>query len=213
MSLATMNPAKPLAVWATILVLQCVILLPATAHGGLNEPQRIIQHVSDGLMRVLREDRNLLATDPGYVYRLVDELFLPHVDVPRVSALALGSYWRDATSEQRRVFQAEFKRLLIQTYASALDSLSAWEIRFLPMQLEPGTTRTLVRTEIQQPGGQPVRVDYRMAFSDGRWRAYDVAVQEISLLASYRSQFAAVAQRHGIDGLLRELTARNDTRR
>jgi phospholipid transport system substrate-binding protein len=201
------------ALWAGVFLLHCFILFPAVAHSALNEPQRIIQQVSDGLMRVLREDRNLLRTDPGYVYRLVDELFLPHVDVPRISALALGSYWRDATPEQRRVFQAEFQRLLIQTYASALDALSAWEIRFLPMQLEPGTTRTLVRTEIQQPGGQPVRVDYRMALSDGRWRAYDVAVQEISLLASYRSQFAAVAQRRGIDGLLEELSARNNTKR
>jgi phospholipid transport system substrate-binding protein len=208
-----MTLMKRPALWAGVFLLHCSILFPAVAHSALNEPQRIIQQVSDGLMRVLREDRNLLRTDPGYVYRLVDELFLPHVDVPRVSALALGSYWRDATPEQRRVFQAEFQRLLIQTYASALDALSAWEIRFLPMQLEPGTTRTLVRTEIQQPGGQPVRVDYRMALSDGRWRAYDVAVQEISLLASYRSQFAAVAQRRGIDGLLEELSARNNTKR
>jgi len=208
-----MTSAKHRVLWAAILLLQYAILFPATAHGALNEPQRIIQQVSDGLMRVLREDRNLLKTDPGYVYRLVDELFLPHVDLPRVTALALGPYWRDATPEQRRVFQTEFQRLLIQTYASALDALSTWEIRFLPMQLEPGATRTMVRTEIRQPNGQPVRVDYRMALTNGRWRAYDVAVQEVSLLASYRSQFTAVAQRRGIAGLLEELSARNESRR
>jgi phospholipid transport system substrate-binding protein len=208
-----MTSAKHPALWATLLLLQSALLFAAPAHSALNEPQRIIQQVSNELMRVLRDDRNLLKTDPGYVHRLVDELFLPHVDVPRVSALALGPYWRDATPEQRRVFQNEFQRLLVQTYASALDALSAWEIRFLPMQLESGDTRTLVRTEIQQPGGSPVRVDYRMALSDGRWQAYDVAVQEVSLLASYRNQFSAVAQRRGIDGLLQELTARNETRR
>jgi phospholipid transport system substrate-binding protein len=142
-----MTLMKRPALWAGVVLLHCSILFPAVAHSALNEPQRIIQQVSDGLMRVLREDRNLLRTDPGYVYRLVDELFLPHVDVPRVSALALGSYWRDATPEQRRVFQAEFQRLLIQTYASALDALSAWEIRFLPMQLEPGTSRSSSRYE------------------------------------------------------------------
>jgi phospholipid transport system substrate-binding protein len=208
-----MTSAKYPALWAILILLKCAFLFAAPAHGALNEPQRIIQEVSNELMRVLREDRSLLKTDPGYVHRLVDELFLPHVDVPRVSALALGPYWRDATPEQRRVFQKEFQRLLVQTYASALDALSGWEIRFLPMRLESGETRTLVRTEIQQPGGSPVRVDYRMALSDGRWRAYDVAVQEVSLLASYRNQFSAVAQRRGIDGLLQELTARNDTRR
>lgn len=189
------------------------LLFAAPVWSALNEPQRIIQNVSTELMRVLREDRTLLKTDPAYVHRLVDELFLPHVDVSRVSALVLGPYWREATPEQRRLFQREFQRLLIQTYASALDTLSEWEMRFLPMRLEPDATRTLVRTEVMQPGGQPVRVDYRMALSDGRWRAYDVAVQEVSLLASYRGQFTAVAQRSGLDGLLRELQARNDTRR
>lgn len=198
---------------ALALLLLGALWFPALAFGGLNEPQRIIQQVSDGLMRVLREDRDRLGTDPGYIDRLVDELFLPHVDLPRVSALALGPYWRDATPEQRGRFQIELRRLLIQTYASALHTLGTWEIRFLPMQLEPGATRALVRTEIRQPGGEPVRVDYRMAFSEGRWRAYDVVVQDISLLASYRSQFAAVAQRRGIEGLLQELTARNATAR
>ncbi len=208
-----MPPAKQAGFRAAVLFLLYLMLLPAMAHSGLNEPQRIIQQVSDGLMRVLREDRDRIASDPDYVRRLVDELFLPHVDVPRVSAFALGPYWRDATPEQRRVFQVEFQRLLMQTYASALNTLDRWEIRFLPMQLEPGATRTLVRTEIAQPGGEAVRVDYRMALSEGRWRAYDVAVQEVSLLASYRSQFSAVAQRRGLDGLLEELTARNNTRR
>ncbi|NCA70349.1 MAG: ABC transporter substrate-binding protein [Sphingobacteriia bacterium] len=204
---------KASAQWAMVLLLQCLIVSPLFASAGLNEPQRIIQQVSDGLMQVLREDRTLLKTDPAFVHRLVDELFLPHVDLARVSALALGPYWREATPEQRRQFQAEFQRLLIQTYASALDSLSAWEVRFLPMSLAPDVDRTIVRTEVKQPGGQPIRVDYRMARVDGRWRAYDVAVQEISLLASYRSQFTAVVQSRGLDGLLAELSERNATRR
>ncbi|MBK1644251.1 organic solvent ABC transporter [Thiocapsa imhoffii] len=207
-----MNKTSP-ALWLKLILLQALLLVAAPAQSALNEPQRIIQEVSDTLMQVLREDRDRLKQDPEYVYRLVDQVFLPHVDVQRISALALGPYWRDATPEQRRVFQAEFQRLLIQTYASALDSLSAWDIRFLPMQLDASATRTLVRTEIQQPGGTPVRVDYRMALRNGRWQAYDVTVQDISLLASYRNQFTAVAQRRGIDGLLEDMTARNNTRR
>lgn len=208
-----MTRLKPLAGWSALFFLSLFVTGPAFSHSGLNEPQRIIQEVSDGLMRVLREDRTLLKTDPTYVYRLVDELFLPHVDLGRVSALALGPYWRSATPEQRQIFQAEFQRLLTQTYASALDTLSSWDMRFLPMQLAPDETRTQVRTEVQQPGGAPIRVDYRMALVDGRWRAYDVAVQDVSLLASYRSQFTDLAQRRGLDGLLAELIARNDTKR
>jgi phospholipid transport system substrate-binding protein len=164
-------------------------------------------------MQVLREDRAMLKADPDSLDRLVDTVFLPHVDVPRVAALALGPYWRQATPEQRARFQTEFRRLLIQTYGSALDALSTWEIRFLPMPLEPRADRALVRTEIQQPGGSPVRVDYRMALTGGRWRAYDVMIQDVSFLSSYRAQFTAVAQRLGLEGLLEELAARNATRR
>lgn len=176
-------------------------------------PQQVIQEVSDGLMRVLREDRDLLRTDPSFVHRLVDRLFLPNVDLRRVAALVLGPHWREATPAQRAAFEAEFKRMLIQTYASALDRLSNWELRYPPMRLEPDQAKALVRTEMRQPGGTPVAVDYRMALRGGHWVAYDVLVEGVSLLAAYRTQFTEIARRRGIEGVLAELHARNQTKR
>ena len=102
------------------------------------DPQEVVQRVSDGLMRVLREDRGRLETDPGYVHRLVDELFMPNVDFDRVASLVLGPFWRDASAQQREGFRREFKAMLIHTYASALNKLSEWEIRYPPLHLEPG---------------------------------------------------------------------------
>ena len=179
----------------------------------LNPPQQVIQGVSDQLMRILRDDRELLHKDPNYVHRLVERLFLPNVDFSRISALVLGPYWREATPSQRRTFELELKRLLIQTYASALDRLSDWELSYLPMQIEPSQTKALVKTEMRKPGGNPVAVDYRMVVKDSRWVAYDVVVEGVSLLASYRAQFTEIARRRGLDGLLAELHARNGSKR
>ena len=163
-------------------------------------------------MQVLREDRGRLETDPTFVYRLVDELFLPNVDFDRVSAQVLGPFWRDASPAQREGFQREYKEMLIHTYASALNKLSEWEIRYPPMRVEAGQVDLSVPTQIMRPGGQPVEVNYRMAFDGTRWRAYDVSVEGISLLRSQRSAFVRLARKKGMDGLIQDLAQRNATK-
>jgi phospholipid transport system substrate-binding protein len=195
-----------------LLCLAALLTIAATGQ-ELNPPQRVIQGVSDGLMRVLREDRDRLRADPDAVYGLVDRLFLPNLDFSRVAALALGPHWREASLAQRHAFEHEFKTLLVQTYASALDRLNSWELRYPPMRLGPGQTRALVRTELRQAGGAFVAVDYRMAIKGDRWVAYDVLVEGVSLLSAYRVQFTEIARHRGIDGLIEELRARNATKR
>jgi len=185
--------------------------LPTGAE-ELNEPQQVVQRVSDGLRRVLREDRGLLKSDPAYVHRLVDELFLPNVDYRRVCALVLGPYWKQASPAQREAFGDEFKALLINTYATAVNELSEWEIRYLPLRLAPDDTDVVVRTQILYPGGEPIGVDYRMHKEDGRWLAYDVTVAGVSLLTNYRSTFTRMARKKGIDGLIEDLATRNAMR-
>jgi phospholipid transport system substrate-binding protein len=175
-------------------------------------PQQVVQRVSDSLMRVLREERGRLETDPAYVHRLVDELFLPNVDFERVAGLVLGPFWRDAAPRQREEFRQEFKALLINTYASALNRLSEWEIRYPPTRLQPGQSDLVVPTQICRQGAPPVEVSYRMAFDGVRWRAYDVSVEGVSLLTNYRSTFVRLARQKGIGGLIEDLAQRNATR-
>jgi phospholipid transport system substrate-binding protein len=182
------------------------------APGPANGPQQVVQQVSDSLMRVLREDRGRLETDPTFVYQLVDEVFLPNVDFDRVAAQVLGPFWRDASPVQREGFQRVYKEMLIHTYASALNKLSEWEIRYPPMRVEAGQVDLSVPTQIMRPGGQPVEVSYRMAFDGTRWRAYDVSVEGISLLRSQRSAFVRLARKKGMDGLIQDLAQRNATK-
>lgn len=185
--------------------------IPASAE-QLQEPQKVVEQVSEGLGQVLREDRQLLENDPSFVHRLVDELFLPNVDYGHVCAMVLGPYWKKATPAQQDAFGAEFKAMLINTYATAVNEFSEWEIRYLPLRLQPGDTDVLVRTQVLHPGGEPIDVDYRMHKNDGRWLAYDVKIAEVSLLSNYRSTFARIARKKGIDGLIADLAARNGMR-
>ena len=199
------------------LVIAALMLVAAPAQPlateTLSEPQRVIQTLSERLTRVLREDRSLLRNDPAYVHRLVDEYFLPHVDFNRVSAMVLGPHWRQASQSQRAKFREAFKGLLIHTYASALNELSEWQIRFPPMRPSANERDLVVRTQVMRPGGEPIDVDYRMYQKDGRWLAYDVSVAGISLLSAYRSTFTQMAREKGLDGLIAELETRNASRR
>jgi phospholipid transport system substrate-binding protein len=199
--------------WLAGLALGLLLALSLPAAAELTPPQRVIAEVSDELLRVLREDRDLLARDPGYVHRLVDQVFLPNLDFERACALVLGPFWRDATPAQRGAFSEAFKTLLIQSYASALNRLSAWKIHYPPMPGGAQGDRVLVPTEILQPGRNPVSVDYRMYRKGKRWVAYDVLVEGVSLLAAYRSQFTTIARSKGLDGLIGDLRERNATRR
>ena len=190
-------------------------LLPGEAVAqikGLMPPQQVIEEGSDRLRAILRSDRDLLKRDPQYVFRLVDEQFLPHVDFDRAASLVLGKHWRTARPEQRRAFQDEFKRLLIRSYSFALDELSEWEIRYEPLQLDAGQTEAVVRTVVLRSDGAPISADYGMHLRDGHWLVYDVKIEGVSLISNYRSGFAQTIRAKGIDGLIADIAARNDAR-
>ncbi len=186
------------------------LYLPQAGAGGLPEPQRVIQETAERLQEVLREERKRLIDDPGYVYRLADEVFLPHVDMSRVSSLVLGRHWRTATVAQKHAFAEEFKQLLVRTYATALRELGDWEVEFPRLRMKPGAQSVLVQSRLIREGAQPVAVDYRMYRKDDRWLAYDVKVEGVSLITNYRSSFSRLIRQKGIGALIEELAARND---
>ncbi len=185
----------------------------AVAHAGeLLAPQQVIEEGSNRLRQVLHSDRELLKRDPQYVYRIVDEKFLPHVDFDRAAALALGKHWPVATPEQRKAFQNEFKRLLVRSYSTAIDELSDWEIRYEPLELAAGQTETLVRTQVLRSDGAPLPVDYSMSLQAKGWQVYDVKIDGVSLISNYRSSFTQTIRTKGLDGLIAELSAGNAAR-
>jgi len=197
---------------ASLLVLFGLWLSPVLA-GAQDGPQQVIQETAGRLQQALKKDRQRLRNNPDYAYRLADRIFLPHVDMHRVSSLALGKHWRKASAAQKRAFSEEFKKLLVRTYATALREMGEWELELLPLRMKPGDKKVQVQSKLIRPGAQPVAMDYTMYRKGGKWLAYDVKIEGISLVTNYRSSFSRLIRQKGIDGLIAELAARNAGKR
>ena len=191
------------------------ILLMLAASGvaaGEKGPEQVIAEISDQLLQVFDREGDRLRSDPSFVYRLADDILVPHVDFSRVSSLVLGKHWRRASPEQQQAFSHQFKRLLVRTYSTAFKEFKRWEIRFLPTHREAGAQQTAVRTQLVLPQLAPVEVLYQMHRKAGQWMAYDVKIDGISLVTNYRSSFNREVRRVGMDGLIEKITALNDKR-
>jgi phospholipid transport system substrate-binding protein len=203
-----------IAVFTLLLVLLAGPPLPSVASQHLDEPQQIVQDISVRLKEILRNDRQRLKDDPEYVQSLAREILLPYVDFDKVSSLVLGKTWRRATDEQREQFSYQFQRLLVRTYSTAFHEMNDdWDIRFLPLRKNDTGDKVVVRIQVlRASGGQPLDVLYRMHLQDSHWKAYDVQIEGISLVTSYRSTFAKEVRNGGIKGLIERITELNDSR-
>ncbi len=207
------NTSPGLASWIGILGLilgLASMRVLAVEQEALTAPQLVIQHTSDELQKTLQrpEYKNNFAK----ATHLVDGILEAHVDFDRVSMLILGKFWRTATPEQQARFKKEFRMLLVRTYTTAFTEYANWSIRYLPLKLAEGETKALVRTEILQPGAQPVAVNYRMVNLGNDWKVYDVLIEGISLVQNYRTSFTdEVARTGSLDHLLTTLAQRNSS--
>jgi phospholipid transport system substrate-binding protein len=176
-------------------------------------PEHIIRSTSSQIKTLLQEDGARIDRDPAYVYRMADQIFLPHVDMTRISTLVLGRHWRKASESQKEAFSEEFKRLLVRTYATALRELGDWEIEFGQTRMDNNDKRALVQTRVLRAGAQPLAVDYRMHRKAGRWLTYDVKIEGISLITNYRTSFDRTVRMRGLDHLIDELSAKNNAKK
>jgi len=172
-------------------------------------PDELVRITSDKVLEAIKQNREQLKTDPQLVYRIVDELVLPHFDFEAMSKLVLGVYWRRATPAQQEAFTREFRTLLVRTYAKSLAEYDEQGIRYLPMRPEAEPGQATVRTEIQPKAGPSIPVDYRLHKTDKGWKVFDVSIDAVSLVTNYRTTFAQDVQRIGMDGLIKQLQRRN----
>ena len=197
-----------------LLILGAWGMPPSAVSQQLDGPQQVIQDISMRLQDVLRNERQRLKDDPEYVQRLAREILLPHVDFAKVSSLVLGKSWRRASEVQRNEFSRQFQRLLVRSYSTAFNELDDdWKIRFLPLRRNQSGEKVEVRIQVLRAnGGEPIDVLYRMHLQEDRWKAYDVQIEGISLVTSYRSSFAKEVRKGGMKGLIRRITELNDSR-
>lgn len=177
-------------------------------HAAETSPEELVQKVSTEVIDAVKADKAIQAGDFKKIITLVDEKILPHLNFQRMTSSAVGRYWRQATPEQQKRLQEEFKTLLVRTYAGALTQVKDHNVVMRPMRSKPEDTEVVVRTQIKG-SGEPIQLDYRLEKVEGAWQIYDVNVLGVWLVDNYRSSFAQEISAAGIDGLIAKLTERN----
>jgi len=180
-----------------------------TANAAISAPDALIKKLSDDVLESIRKDPSLQTGELGKLNALVDEKILPYVDFSKMTRLAVGRGWRDATAEQRQVLTREFRTLLVRTYAGAVSVVKDHQVRLQPFRAAPTDTDVVVRTQVVASRGDPIQLDYRLEKTDGGWKIYDVNVLGVWLVENYRNTFAGEVNRGGIDGLIKSLVERN----
>jgi phospholipid transport system substrate-binding protein len=172
-------------------------------------PDVLVKNTAEEVLAIVKTDKDIQSGDQKKIFALAEEKILPNFNFDRVSRMVLGKHWRDASKEQQTAFQREFRTLLLRTYASALAKYQNQTIEFKPLRMQPNDTNVKVESEIIQPGGQPIRVDYSLEKSSGSWKVYDIAIEGVSLVTNYRGQFNNEIRQSGIDGLIKKLNEKN----
>ena len=195
----------------TVLMVSASGLLALSASAADEAPDVLIKRLSTDMLDTIKADKAIQAGDMSRIIALVDTKIMPNVDFQRMTASAVGPAWRQATSEQQKSLQAEFKTLLVRTYAGALTQVSDQTIAVRPLRAAPEDKEVVVRTEVNGRG-DAIQLDYRMEKTPGDgagWKIYNLNVLGVWLVETYRSQFSQEINAKGIDGLIKTLTERN----
>jgi len=183
-----------------------ILCAPAFAQQG---PDELVRSVTEEVMNIVRSDKDIQSGNTQKTITLIEQKILPHFNFTHMTALALGRDWAKASPEQQKKLSAEFQTLLVNTYSNALAAYRNQTINYKPFRMAASQTDALVRTEVRQPGGNPVQLDYRLEKEGNAWKVYDVIVGGISLVTNYRDTFAQEVRNGGVDGLIRSLSAKN----
>lgn len=172
-------------------------------------PDALMRQISSQVVASIRQDKDIQAGDAAKIAALVEAKILPHFDFRRTTQIAMGANWRRASPEQQEQLTREFRTLLVRTYSGALASYRDQVIEFRPLRAAPGDTEVTVRSQVRQPGAEPIVIEYDMAKAGSGWKVFDVRISGISLVATYRSAFAEEVRNHGVDGLINLLVSKN----
>ncbi len=191
-----------------LLAIAALGLVHAAHAADASAPDLLIRQLSLETLEAVKADKDIQAGNIAKIIALVDTKVMPYVNFQRMTASAVGRFWRQATPEQQTRLQAEFKTLLMRTYAGALTQVKDQTIGLKPFHPEAGATEVVVRTQIIGKG-DPVQLDYRLEKSGPEWKIFDVNVLGIWLADQYRNSFAQEIGVNGIDGLIKSLADKN----
>ncbi len=172
-------------------------------------PDALVKRVSDEVVAIIKSDKDVQSGNTTKIVELAEQKVLPHFDFERMTRLAVGRNWAQASDAQKQALIKEFRTLLVRTYSSALTQYRNQTIEVKPTKLAPADKEATVRTAVIQQGGPPIPIDYSMEKMDSAWKVYDVVIDGASLVTTYRGTFNDQIQKGGIDGLVKTLQERN----
>lgn len=197
-----MTLKKLLAAAAMLLSLQAV-------HADDLPPDQLVKSVTEEVLQIVRTDKDIQAGNVKKVNALIETKVLPHFDFTRMTQLAMGREWRNASPAQQQSLTNEFRTLLVRTYSTSLTQYRNQTIDYKPFTGKPDDTDVTVKTLVNQTGGKPIPLDYSLEKIASGWKVYDIQVAGISLVTNYRDSFASEVRNSGIDGLIKALQTKN----
>jgi phospholipid transport system substrate-binding protein len=190
----------------------CFLLavLSPLAQAQSMAPDVLVKTLTDEVTAALKKDKDIQAGDAKKVADLIETKIVPHFDFTRMARIAMARNWRSATPEQQKEIASEFKTLLVRTYSAALVNYKEHQIDYKPLRAKPEDSEVTVKSDVKPSGStQPVTIDYELEKTDNGWKIYDVKVDGVSLVTTYRDTFATEVRERGIDGLIKSLATKN----
>ncbi len=200
---------KKFTKWLLNVGLSISLALAASASMAEIAADAFVKANADDVLALIKKDKDIQNGDMRKIYDLAEEKILPNFDFERIGRLVLGKYWAGATKQQQEDFTKEFRSLMIRTYSSALSKYRNQTIEYKPLRAQPTDKDVTVKTLIVQPGGQPIAVDYALEKSGDTWKVFDIAIEGVSLVTNYRSQFSGEVRQSSLDGLIQKLAEKN----
>jgi phospholipid transport system substrate-binding protein len=181
----------------------------STVFAADTPPDVLARTTTQEVLTILKEDKDIQGGNLKKVHQLIEAKILPIFDFNRMTQLVIGKNWPRATAKQKQDLVTEFRNLMVRTYSNSLMAFNNQTVDFKPLNMSPGDTDVTVRSDIRQPGGQPITIDYSMYQTAFGWKVYDVVIDGVSLVTNYRSSFSSTIRQSGIDGLIKTLSTQS----
>lgn len=184
-------------------------VLAAPAPASAEAPDVLVKRIATDVIDSVKSDKDIQGGNRNKIMDLVNAKILPYVDAQKMTQLAAGRYWRQATPEQQKALADEFRTLLVYTYSGALSTIRNETVEFKPFRADPGDTEVEVRSQVNMSRGEPITLNYRLTKTPDGWKIFDINVLGAWLVETYKSTFASEISKNGIDGLIKKLHERN----
>jgi len=190
-------------------VVVCLLCVVSAAHAEVVAPDTLIRTTVDDVLAAVKQDKDIQSGNQKKILDLVEAKVLTHFNFTRMTQLSVGKSWRIATPEQKQALVTEYRNMLVRTYTKAFSVYRDQTVVIKPFKMPAGATEVTVKTSINKPGAQPIPINYELEMSAGSWKVFDLTIEGVSLVTSYRGTFNSEIQEKGIDGLIKTLSDKN----